>query len=188
MLVHKTGLSGDRQAARRAHTPPRLPDRSWYWRTCPAITRRAALIVRRPLSIQTKSASLGGGRSDGGDAFGKRLVFLAVVSMAGFNARQGDPERPRATAGAGSQTTQRASRDDDLETRETTQPPARAKLNGRIVQVTGTPRGVGAAIGRSLASKVGRPDGVARMVHLLFADGCSLVIGRVCALDGGGQG
>jgi hypothetical protein len=75
-----------------------------------------------------------------------------------------------------------------LETRETTQPPARAKLNGRIVQVTGTPPGVGGASGRSLARQVGRlgwPDGV---VHFLVADGCSLVIGRVCALEGGGQG
>jgi NAD(P)-dependent dehydrogenase (short-subunit alcohol dehydrogenase family) len=74
-----------------------------------------------------------------------------------------------------------------LEPRETAQPPARAKLNGRIVQVTGTPRGVGGAIGRSLARQVGRlgwPDGV---VHLLFADVCSLVTGRVWALDGGGQ-
>jgi hypothetical protein len=74
-----------------------------------------------------------------------------------------------------------------LETREATQPPARAKLNGRVGQVTGTPRGVDGAIGRSLARDVGRlglPDGV---VHLLFADVCSLIIGGVCALDGGGE-
>ena len=77
-----------------------------------------------------------------------------------------------------------------LETRETTQPLARAKLKGRIVQVTGNTRGVGAAIGRSLARQVGRlgrPDGVARVVHFLFADGCSLITGRVWALNGRGE-
>ena len=77
-----------------------------------------------------------------------------------------------------------------LETRETTQPPARAKLNGRIVQVTGNTRGVGAAIGRSLARQVGRlgwPDDVARVAHFLFADGRSPIIGRVWALDGRGE-
>ena len=77
-----------------------------------------------------------------------------------------------------------------LETRETTQPPARSKLHGRIAQVTGNTRGVGAAIGRSLARQVGRlgwPDGVARVVHFLFADGCSPITGRVWALDGRGE-
>ena len=77
-----------------------------------------------------------------------------------------------------------------LETRQTTQPPARAKLTGRIAQVTGNTRGVGAAIGRSLARQLGRlgwRDGVARVVHFLFADGCSLIIGRVWALDGRGE-
>ena len=74
-----------------------------------------------------------------------------------------------------------------LETRETTQPPARAKLNGRIVQVTENTRGVGAAIGRSPASKLGRPDGVARVAHFVFADGCSLIAGRVWALNGRGE-
>ena len=77
-----------------------------------------------------------------------------------------------------------------LEARETTQPPVRAKLNGRIVQVTGNTRRVGAAIDRSLARQVGElgwPDGVARVVHFLFADGCSPIIGRVWALDGRGE-
>jgi NAD(P)-dependent dehydrogenase (short-subunit alcohol dehydrogenase family) len=74
-----------------------------------------------------------------------------------------------------------------LETRETPQPPAGAKLNGRIAQVTGNTRGVGAAIGRSLASKLGRPDRVARVVQFLFADGCSLITGRMWALDGRGE-
>ena len=73
-----------------------------------------------------------------------------------------------------------------LETRETTQPPARAKLNGRIAHVTGNTRGVGAAIGRSLAGRLGRPEEVTRMMHFLFADGCSLITGRVWALDGRG--
>jgi hypothetical protein len=74
-----------------------------------------------------------------------------------------------------------------LEIRETVQPPGRAKMNGRIVLVMGNTRGVGAAIGRGLASKRGRPDGVARVVHFLFADACSLIIGRVWALDGKGD-
>ena len=77
-----------------------------------------------------------------------------------------------------------------METGETAQPPARAKLNGRIVQVTGNPRGVGAAIGRSLARQVGRlgwPDGVARVAHFPCVDDCSPIIGRVWALDGGGE-
>jgi hypothetical protein len=74
-----------------------------------------------------------------------------------------------------------------LETRETMQPPGRAKLNRQIVQVTGNARGVGAAIGRSLASKLERPDGVARVAHFLFEDGRSRIIGRVWALDGRGE-
>ncbi len=77
-----------------------------------------------------------------------------------------------------------------LESRETTQPPAPAKLTGRIVQLAGNTRGVGAAIGRSLARQVGRlgwPDGVARLAHFLFADDRALIIGRVWALDGRGE-
>ena len=77
-----------------------------------------------------------------------------------------------------------------LETRETTQPLAREKLQGRIAQVRGNTRGVGAAIGRSLARQLGRlgwPDEVARVMHFLFADGCSLITGRVWALDGRGE-
>ncbi len=76
-----------------------------------------------------------------------------------------------------------------LETRETTQPPARAMVTGRNVQVTGNTRGVGAAIGRSLARQLGRlgwRDGVAGVARFLFADGRSPIIGRVWALDGRG--
>ncbi len=115
-------------------------------------------------------------------------MFLAVVSIAGFNARQGDLKRPRGAAGAGSQTTLRAELT-TLETRETAQPSARAKLTGRNVQVTGNTRGVGAAIGRSLARQLGLlgwRDGVARVAHCLFADGRSPITGRVWALDGRG--
>ena len=77
-----------------------------------------------------------------------------------------------------------------LETREPTQPPAGAKLNGRIVQVAGNTRGVGAAIGRRLArqlGRLGRRNGVARGAHFLFADGRCPIIGRVWALDGRGE-
>ena len=77
-----------------------------------------------------------------------------------------------------------------LETRETTQPPARAKLNRRNVQVMGNTRGVGAAIGRNLARHLGRlgwPDGVARVMRFPFADVCSPLTGRVWALDGRGE-
>ena len=51
----------------------------------------------------------------------------------------------------------------------------------------GNTRGVGAAISRSLASKLGRPDGVGRVVHFLVADGCALIVGRVWALVGRGE-
>ena len=77
-----------------------------------------------------------------------------------------------------------------LETRETTQSPARAKLNRRNVQVTGNTRGVGAPIGRSLARRLGRlgwPDGVARVMQFPFADVCSPLTGQVWALDGKGE-
>ena len=43
-----------------------------------------------------------------------------------------------------------------LVTGETTQPPAGEEVHGRIVRVTGNTRGVGAAIGRSLARQLGR--------------------------------
>jgi len=75
-----------------------------------------------------------------------------------------------------------------LETRETTPPSARAKLDGRIVRVRGV-TGVGAAIGRSLAGQVGGlgwPAGVARVAHFLFADGRFPIVGWVRALDGRG--
>ena len=77
-----------------------------------------------------------------------------------------------------------------LETRETTQPPAREKLKARNAQVTGNTRGVGAAIGRSLARQLdgwAGPDEVARVMHFPFADVCSLITGRVWALDGRGE-
>jgi hypothetical protein len=67
-----------------------------------------------------------------------------------------------------------------VETCEATQPPAREKLNGGIIQVTANTRGVGAAIGRSLArqvDRVGWPDDVACVMHL-FADGGSPIFGR----------
>jgi hypothetical protein len=77
-----------------------------------------------------------------------------------------------------------------LETRETTQPPDRAKLNGGIVQVTGNTRG---SARRSVAAwpggwagwggAMGWRDGVAGVVRFLFAGGRSPIIGRVWALD-----
>ena len=54
-----------------------------------------------------------------------------------------------------------------LETREKTRPLAGAKLKGRVALVREA-RGVGMVIGRSLASRLGRRDGVARV-----ADSCA---------------
>ena len=65
-----------------------------------------------------------------------------------------------------------------------------AKLKGRVAVVRGGTTGVGAGIGRSLASKqgwVGRPDVVTGVVYLVFAGVCSLIAGRVGAVDGGGE-
>jgi NAD(P)-dependent dehydrogenase (short-subunit alcohol dehydrogenase family) len=65
------------------------------------------------------------------------------------------------------------------EAREATQPLAEEKLEGRVALVTG-----GTAIGRSLASRLGRRDGVARVVHFQCAGASSCVTGRVWALNG----
>ena len=65
-------------------------------------------------------------------------------------------------------------------------PSARAKLDGRIVRVSGVTQGVGAAFGRSLAGQVGGlgwPAGVARVAYFLFATGRSAIVGWVWALD-----
>jgi NAD(P)-dependent dehydrogenase (short-subunit alcohol dehydrogenase family) len=71
-----------------------------------------------------------------------------------------------------------------LETRETTQPPAGQQLKGRVALVTGGAREVGMAIGRPLASRLGRRDGVACVVDFLCAAACSLITALVWAVDG----
>ena len=71
-----------------------------------------------------------------------------------------------------------------LETREATQPLAGEKLKGRVALVTGSTRGVGTAIGRSARWPAGAARRVARVVHFLCADACSLITGRVWALNG----
>ena len=68
-----------------------------------------------------------------------------------------------------------------LEAREAAQPLAGEKLKGRVALVTGVTRGVGTAIGRSLAGRLGRRDGVARMVR---AGASSYIAGRPWALNG----
>ena len=73
-----------------------------------------------------------------------------------------------------------------LETRETTQPPARAKLKARIAQVTGNTRGSARRSVAALLASWGGPE-VARVMHFPFADVCSLITGRVWALDGRGE-
>ena len=80
--------------------------------------------------------------------------------------------------GQRSQTTTRAEMT-TLEAREAAQPLAGEKLKGRVALVTGVTRGVGTAIGRSLAGRLGRRDGV----HLLCADASSCIAGRVWALS-----
>ena len=71
-----------------------------------------------------------------------------------------------------------------LETCETTQPPAGQQLNGRVALVSGGARGVGTAIGRPLASRLGRRDGVAGVVDFLYAAVCSLITALVWGVDG----
>ena len=71
-----------------------------------------------------------------------------------------------------------------LETRETTQPPAGRRLKGGVARVTGGARGVGMALGRPLASRLGRRDGVACVVDFLCAAACSLITALVWAVDG----
>ena len=74
-----------------------------------------------------------------------------------------------------------------LETRETTQPPARAKLKARIAQVAGNTRGSARHLVAAWLASWGGPDEVARVMHFPFADVCSLITGRVWALDGRGE-
>ena len=69
-----------------------------------------------------------------------------------------------------------------FETRKETRLLAGQKLKGRVALVTGS----GRAIGCSLASRLdrlGRPAEVVRVVHFLFAGACSVISGRVCALN-----
>ena len=64
------------------------------------------------------------------------------------------------------------------------------KLKGRVAVVAGGTRGSARrSIAAWLASRagLGRPDGVTGVVHLLCADVCSLIAGRVWAVDGGGE-
>ena len=65
-----------------------------------------------------------------------------------------------------------------------------AKLKGRVAAVgggtTGSVRGSVAAWLASWAG-LGRPDVVTGVVYLVFAGVCSLIAGRVGAVDGGGE-
>jgi NAD(P)-dependent dehydrogenase (short-subunit alcohol dehydrogenase family) len=65
------------------------------------------------------------------------------------------------------------------------QPLAGEMLRGRVALVAGGTRRVGTAIGRSLASRLGRrDDGVARVVHFRCAGVSFCITGRVGALNG----
>jgi hypothetical protein len=72
-----------------------------------------------------------------------------------------------------------------LETREKTPPHAGEGLKGRVALGRGAHCGVGIVIGRSLASRLGRRDGVARVADFLCADACAVISGRVWAVTGG---
>jgi hypothetical protein len=71
-----------------------------------------------------------------------------------------------------------------LEAREATRPLAGERQKGRVALVTVGTRGVGTAVGRSLACKpdgLGRPDRMARVALVLCVDACS---GQVWPLNG----
>jgi hypothetical protein len=71
-----------------------------------------------------------------------------------------------------------------LEARETTRPLVGGKLNGRAALVTRGTRGFGTAIGGILAGRLGRLDGLARVVDFVCAGVCSSITGQVWAPDG----
>jgi hypothetical protein len=50
-------------------------------------------------------------------------------------------------------------------------------------------RAIGTATGHGRTSQAGRlgPDKVARIVHLVCAEGCCMIFGQVCALKLGGE-
>jgi hypothetical protein len=66
------------------------------------------------------------------------------------------------------------------EAREAAQPLAGERLKGRVALGTGGTRGVGTVIGRSLASRLGRSDGV----HFLGVGASFCITGRVWTLNG----
>jgi hypothetical protein len=68
---------------------------------------------------------------------------------------------------------------------EITRPLAREKLKGRVALVRGGTLVVGMVIGRSLACRLGRRDGVARVAHFLCAEAYAVTTGRVWAVTGG---
>ena len=67
-----------------------------------------------------------------------------------------------------------------LEARQATQPLAGERLKRSVALRTGGTRRVGTVIGRSLASRLGRRDGV----HFLGVGASSCITGRVWALNG----
>lgn len=71
-----------------------------------------------------------------------------------------------------------------LEARGATQRLAGETLKGEVALVAGGGRGVGTTIASRLASRLGRNDGLAGVVHLLCAGASSSIAGRVWALSG----